>query len=61
MLLFTEIFKKPLSMLGESYYRVEGAWDAPDIERISSQELERVSLPNCDQILTAENPRLPTE
>jgi uncharacterized protein (TIGR02099 family) len=61
MLLFSEIFKKPLSTLGESYYRVQGGWDNPDVVRIQGDELDLTPLKNCEQYLTAEIQRLSPE
>ena len=52
MLIFSQIFRKPLSFLGESYYQVSGQWDAPDVRRIQGAELNVAPLRNCDAFLS---------
>jgi|GEM_PF-618509 len=51
MLLFSQIFHKPLSTLGESYYRVTGSWDDPAIEQIHGSDLDVAPLRNCKAYL----------
>jgi uncharacterized protein YhdP len=58
MLLFSEIFRKPLSSLGESFYRVTGSWDDPMMERIQGNELDLTPLKNCERYLETEMPNL---
>ena len=36
MLIFSQIFKKPLAEVGQVYYAMSGAWDEPTIESVSS-------------------------
>ncbi len=36
MLIFSQIFKKPLAEVGQVYYAMSGAWDDPAIESVSS-------------------------
>ena len=31
LLIFSQIFKKPLQEVGQIYYGIEGSWDAPDV------------------------------
>lgn len=52
MLLFSQIFRKPLSTLGESYYRVDGSWDDPVVEQIRGNELDISPLRNCEAYLS---------
>ena len=52
MLIFSQIFRKPLSFLGESYYRVTGGWDAPDVKRIQGDDLDVAPLRNCESFLS---------
>ena len=52
MLIFSQIFRKPLSFLGESYYRVTGGWDAPDVQRIQGDDLDVAPLRNCESYLS---------
>ena len=51
MLLFSQIFRDPLSQLGESYYRVTGGWDDPIVEQIQRSELDATPLKNCEEYL----------
>lgn len=61
MLLFAEIFKKPLSTLGESYYHVAGSWEDPEITRLQGDELDLEPIRNCEQNMAAEVQRLSPE
>ena len=49
LLIFTRIFKEPLKGIGRASYCVTGSWDAPSVERITSQDADEaaqcVSLP----------------
>jgi uncharacterized protein YhdP len=36
MLIFSQIFKKPLQEVGQVYYGMSGPWDEPAIDSISS-------------------------
>ncbi|MDP6674175.1 MAG: AsmA-like C-terminal region-containing protein, partial [Gammaproteobacteria bacterium] len=52
MLLFSQIFQKPLSTFGESYYRVTESWDDPVIAQISGTDLDVAPLRNCESYLS---------
>ena len=52
MLLFSQIFKKPLSTLGESYYHITGSWDEPVVEQIRGNDLDVTPLRNCEEYLS---------
>jgi uncharacterized protein (TIGR02099 family) len=52
MLLFSQIFQKPLSTLGESYYRISGSWDDPAVEQIRGSDFDVAPLRNCEQYLS---------
>jgi uncharacterized protein (TIGR02099 family) len=48
MLIFSQIFKKPLDELGQVYYKVGGSWDEPMIEVSDAQRFAAVSdLAGC--------------
>jgi len=53
MLLISQIFRKPLSTLGESYYRVSGGWDDPDVERIQRSDVDAAAFQDCEKEVTA--------
>jgi uncharacterized protein YhdP len=59
VLLFTQLFKKPLSAIGESYYRVTGSWEEPALEKIKrTDQINLAPFKNCEQYLADENLRL---
>ena len=41
MLIFSQIFKKPLQEVGQVYYGIGGAWDDPAIDSVSSSDFVR--------------------
>lgn len=48
LLIFSQIFKKPLQDIGEVYYSVSGSWDEPAIEASSADAFaENASLAGC--------------
>ena len=40
MLLFSQIFKKPLKGMTQVYYHVDGSWDDPQVERVAAASAE---------------------
>jgi uncharacterized protein YhdP len=44
LLIFTRIFKKPLSGIGRASYCVTGTWQEPTVERLSAEQLEQSEL-----------------
>jgi uncharacterized protein (TIGR02099 family) len=51
LLLISQIFKKPLSALGESYYRISGSWDDPAIDQVERGEVDLTPFKNCEEYL----------
>ena len=48
LLIFSQIFKKPLQEIGQVYYGIEGGWDEPVIEVSGPQQFAEASaLANC--------------
>ena len=48
LLIFSQIFKKPLQEVGQLYYDVSGSWDDPAIESTDADRFaERVDLAGC--------------
>ncbi|HEY8519746.1 MAG TPA: YhdP family protein [Gammaproteobacteria bacterium] len=41
LLIFTRIFKEPLKGIGRASYCVTGTWQAPKVERLTQEQLER--------------------
>ena len=53
MLLISQLFRKPLSTLGESYYRVSGGWDKPEVLRVQRSEVDTAAFKDCEKEVTA--------
>jgi len=48
LLVFSQIFKKPLKDMGQVYYAVEGSWDEPTVDKADSQRFADTStLAGC--------------
>ncbi len=48
LLLFSTVFKEPLSGIARGYYRITGSWDQPKVERIgagAAREAEKTATP----------------
>jgi len=50
-LLISQLFKKPLSNIGETYYVVEGSWDVPEYNKVQRSEIDIASFADCEQPL----------
>jgi uncharacterized protein (TIGR02099 family) len=50
-LLISQLFKKPLSNIGETYYSVEGTWDVPEYKKLQRAEIDIASFAECEQQL----------
>jgi uncharacterized protein YhdP len=59
MLLISQIFRKPLSTLGESYYRVSGDWSEPVVVRVQRGQLDPGAFKDCEKDVEAALQRLP--
>ncbi len=55
-LLVSQIFKKPLSGIGESYYTVRGPWENTEILRVQRTELDTTAYADCEQQLPELSP-----
>ena len=48
LLVFSQIFKKPLKDVGQVYYSVSGSWDSPNIDSVSLEQFANTSsLAGC--------------
>jgi uncharacterized protein YhdP len=59
MLLISQVFRKPLSTLGESYYRVSGQWEKPAVDRIQRNQVESARFKDCEKELAETLDKLP--
>jgi uncharacterized protein (TIGR02099 family) len=61
VLLISQIFRKPLSSLGESYYRVSGSWDKPAVLKMQRSEVDVTPFKDCERYLVEALRELPPE
>ncbi len=55
-LLVTQILKKPLSSIGESYYRVQGSWDNPNFNKVDRSGFDAAAFADCEADLPTLSP-----
>ena len=55
-LLVSQIFKKPLSGIGESYYTIRGSWENSEITKVQRSELDTTALGDCERRLPTLSP-----
>jgi uncharacterized protein (TIGR02099 family) len=60
-LLVAQVFRKPLSSLGESYYRVTGPWDSPVVTKVQRSEVDVTPFRDCERYLAEALSQLPPE
>jgi len=61
VLLISQIFRKPLSSLGESYYRVSGPWDEPVVTKVQKSDVDLTPFRDCERYLAEALKELPPE
>ena len=61
VLLISQLFRKPLSLLGESYYRVSGSWDQPVIDKVQKSAVDVTPFQDCERYLSEALKELPPE
>ena len=54
ILVLQQIFKRPLSEVGRSYYHITGSWDEPAVERVSASNLNAAPFEECSKVIDAE-------
>jgi uncharacterized protein YhdP len=48
LLIFSQIFKKPLQEVGQVYYAIDGPWDNPEIESTGAADFaSRAEMAGC--------------
>ena len=55
-LLVTQIFRKPLSSVGENYYTISGSFEDPVFTQVSQDELDTQSFAECAAELPSLSP-----
>ncbi|MEO8443946.1 MAG: DUF3971 domain-containing protein [Gammaproteobacteria bacterium] len=61
VLLISQLFRKPLSSLGETYYRVSGPWDQPVVDKVQKNEVDLAPFGDCERYLAEVLKELPPE
>ena len=51
MLLINRIFREPMSSIGESYYRVNGPWTNPAVEKVERTDIDLAAFQDCEKLL----------
>ena len=55
LLIFSQIFKKPLQEVGQVYYGIRGSWDGPEVESTNAADFARHSeLAGCVSVVEQE-------
>jgi hypothetical protein len=55
-LLVTQMLRKPLSSIGESYYTIRGSFAEPAFEKVDRQSLDTAAYADCEQQLPTLSP-----
>jgi uncharacterized protein YhdP len=61
VLLISQIFRKPLSSLGETYYRVSGGWAKPVVTKVQKSDVDLAPFRDCERYLAEALQELPPE
>jgi uncharacterized protein YhdP len=61
VLLISQIFRKSLSSLGETYYRVSGGWDQPVVDKVQKSDVDVTPFKDCERYLAEVLKELPPE
>lgn len=51
VLLLSQIFRRPLAALGETYYRITGDWEQPVVSRVQRSEIDTTPFRDCERYL----------
>ncbi len=61
MLLISQIFRKPLSQLGETYYEVTGPWENSVVKRVQRSQVDTNRFKDCERYLAEVLPESPDQ
>jgi uncharacterized protein (TIGR02099 family) len=61
VLLISQLFRKPLSTLGESYYRISGGWNRPVVDKVQKGDVDLAPFRDCERYLAEALKELPPE
>jgi uncharacterized protein YhdP len=60
-ILIAQVFRKPLSSLGESYYRISGSWETPVVTKVQRGDVDVTPFRDCERYLAEVLSQLPEE
>lgn len=61
VLLVSQLFRKPLSSLGESYYSITGKWDQLHVEKVQKDDVDVTPFKDCTRYLADALQQLPPD
>lgn len=61
VVLISQIFRRSLSSFGESYYRVSGSWDKPDVLKVQRDEVDLRPFSDCERYYAEMLRQMPPE
>jgi uncharacterized protein (TIGR02099 family) len=61
VVLVSQIFRKSLSSFGESYYRVSGGWDKPEVLKVQRNEVDLRPFSDCERYYAEMLRQMPPE
>ena len=61
VVLVSQIFRKSLSSFGESYYRVSGSWEKPEVLKVQRDEVDLRPFSDCERYFAEMLRQMPPE
>lgn len=61
VVLVSQIFRKSLSSFGESYYRISGNWDKPDVLKVQRNQVDLTPFSDCERYYAEVFRQMPPE
>ena len=61
VVLVSQIFRKSLSSFGESYYRVSGSWDKPEVLKVQRNDVDLRPFSDCERYYAEMLRQMPPE
>jgi uncharacterized protein YhdP len=61
VVLVSQIFRKSLSSFGESYYRISGNWDKPDVLKVQRNQVDLSPFSDCERYYAEMFRQMPPE
>lgn len=61
VVLVSQIFRKSLGSFGESYYRISGGWDKPEVLKVQRDEVDLTPFSDCERYYAEMLRQMPPE